>query len=271
MRMAIISSILHAEQPDIICIQENTFPVHAILYNALNKDYDDIEGGPRAGYFTSIFIKKDKKYKVEHQRIDYAGMAKSEMNRDLNIATITLQNERKLYIMTSHLESLANYEKARKNQLQIALEILLDAETDYGILCGDLNIREKEAKEVLTNLNNLYILPDDKKTTVSDVFLKLGEPKESKYTWTGKPFGQLDMKARYDRMYYTNVEGCIPIEFRLLGKDTVEDITTTAFNGPLEPSDHFGLLCTFKFSNIEKNNMDKEIRRKPVDPFQSPS
>jgi exonuclease III len=267
MRIAIISSILLAEKPDVICIQENTIPMYSIIQSSLDNHYEDIEGGPKAGYFTSIFIKRDKKYKVSHQRISFAGLARSEMKRDLNIAIIELQNTKRLMLMTSHVESLANFEKARRNQLQIALEILIDSDCDYALLCGDLNIREKEAKDVLNAVNNLYILPNKGKSAVCDAWIKCGENINTKFTWTGKPFGLPHQKARYDRIYYVNKEGITPSEFRLIGTDTVEDITTTSCKDPLQPSDHFGLLCTFKFSNNPPNDT---ITRKPVDSFLTP-
>ena len=269
MRIMIITSIMLSEKPDIICIQENTFPMYSIIKHSLEKDYKDIEeNGPNIpGYFTSIFVKKENNFQVDHLRLCFAGPAKSDMGRDLNIATIALENGKKLSLMTSHLESLKDFENKRKSQLQIALEILVDSDTDYGILCGDLNIRDQEAKEVLKTVNSMYILPKGK-SAINDAWEQTGNSIHEKYTWTGKPFGNAEWKARYDRVLYTSVDGITPVDFKLLGKDTLEDISTTQCKGPLEPSDHFGMLCTFRLDT--SHNKGGKINRKPSDPFKTP-
>ena len=269
MRIMIITSILLAEKPDIILLQENTLDMYSIIKHSLEIDYNDIEENkPKiGGYFTSIFVRKEKNYKINHQRLSFAGVAKSNMGRDLNIATITLKNEKKISLMTSHLESLKDFENTRKSQLQIGLEILVDSDSDYGILCGDLNIRDQEAKEVLKTLNSMYILPKGK-SAIEDAWVTCGSNINEKFTWTGKPFGNVNWNARYDRILYTNVDGITPVDFKLIGKDTVEDSSTTQYKGPLEPSDHFGLLCSFMLDTSP--NRGAKINRLPSDPFSTP-
>ncbi|KAL5965792.1 Tyrosyl-DNA phosphodiesterase 2 [Taenia solium] len=155
-------------------------------------------------------------------------------------------------LWTSHLESCNQFAEERKHQLKCTWEAMQAAirlgssSADAplcGILCGDLNIRDKEIKE-------LGGLPEG----MVDVWEVCGARPEAKATWDPRrnPNLQLDCPQsngpysrpptygmRFDRLHVLG-RGLHPVDFELRGLERVPGHSHF-------PSDHWAILGHFDF------------------------
>ncbi|KAL5106237.1 Tyrosyl-DNA phosphodiesterase 2 [Taenia crassiceps] len=162
------------------------------------------------------------------------------------------QTPLRVRLWTSHLESCNQFVEERKNQLKRTWEAMQDAirpgssSTDAplcGIFCGDLNIRDKEIRE-------LGGLPEG----MVDVWQVCGARREAKATWDPRrnPNLQLDHPQssgplsrppaegmRFDRMHVLG-HGLHPVDFELRGLERVPGHSHF-------PSDHWAILGHFDF------------------------
>lgn len=178
-----------------------------------------------------MLIKKYFSSTNQHTIVDFVN---SNMGRYMTKLDVT-SNAKSFTFITSHLESLKDASKERKNQLKICFDTILNEDKDkFVIFAGDLNIREQEIKELG--------IPN----TIKDAWIENGSDYNKRFTWNLEKNNNLEMpngskpKARYDRMYYRNSEkGNLKLEsFELCGTEKIEACD-------LFPSDHFGIICSF--------------------------
>lgn len=108
------------------------------------------------------------------------------------------------------------------------------------IFGGDTNLRDWEVKK-------LGGLPDG----ISDVWEMLGQPEESRYTWDTSINDNNDIpnpiRLRFDRLFLkgaANGAQLRPESMTLIG---LEKLKCDYFI-----SDHWGILCTFKYGESEE-------------------
>jgi endonuclease/exonuclease/phosphatase family metal-dependent hydrolase len=113
------------------------------------------------------------------------------MGRDMLVTTCTF-NSKPLTLVNTHLESGGEMAQQRVIQLNTALETLTTAQSGTArkavILAGDLNLREKETKEV-TRLKAVH--------DAWEVTLGASNDREHKYTWNMQLNTNYEMNAPY--------------------------------------------------------------------------
>ncbi|CAG2211938.1 TDP2 [Mytilus edulis] len=123
-------------------------------------------------------------------------------------------------LMTSHLESTKDHASERKQQLKIALEHMVSANSDQTVIFGgDLNLRDKELQE-------LKGLPEG----VFDMWQVTGSRKEAEFTWdmmrnTNLEWaGRFKPRCRFDRIYTRHCKPksvIVPKYFELVGLEKI--------------------------------------------------
>ena len=187
------------------------------------------------GYFNTILIKKHTNIKIVGE-LKITRFCGTKMERKYLLQNIKFY-ERPLTLITTHLESLKDYAHERQNQLKTCFDTMLYQDNDKNVIfAGDLNLREPELKGVGG-------LP----SSISDAWIVSGQQLDTKFTWDlklndNKQFEWGKPRARYDRMYYkcASKNPICCVDFKLVGKDRLPC--------KMFPSDHFGILATFKFS-----------------------
>uniref|UniRef100_A0AC35EWL0 Endonuclease/exonuclease/phosphatase domain-containing protein n=1 Tax=Panagrolaimus sp. PS1159 TaxID=55785 RepID=A0AC35EWL0_9BILA len=132
-------------------------------------------------------------------------------------------------IINSHLESLKDKSRQRKEQLTECLQKMernLDQNT-LVIFGGDLNIREYEVPKL--------------RPEIKDAWIAGGSNEDTKYTWDcqknrNKPHIPRSVRCRFDRIYFSGPYK--RVDFSLAGNQTIP-------NKRCFPSDHFAVLCKF--------------------------
>lgn len=231
-RITAVYQTILLKQPDVVYLQEVIQPTLAILQKKLKSKYHCLApASPPAHYFVAILVKQ--------QPHSVPGSLSSEtypgtrMGRQLVQVPLSYHGV-SLLLMTSHLESMKDYARERKTQLQTAFDIMVENQKDkVCIFGGDLNVREAEVKSVKVPKG------------VVDVWEACGADPNTRYTWDVKNNDNLDWsfpnrpQARYDRIYISPADGKLrPIRFELTGQDRLDDCGRF-------PSDHWGLWLEF--------------------------
>ncbi|XP_026084103.1 tyrosyl-DNA phosphodiesterase 2-like isoform X1 [Carassius auratus] len=224
---------------DVVLLQELVPGCLTILQNIM-KDYQVLQGS-EDGYFTAILLRKDRVQLLQSNIVKYPT---TEMGRNLLIAHVSFLGH-PLCIMTSHLESCKSNSQERLNQLRRVWKWIKEAPEDHTVIFGgDTNLRDWEVKK-------LGGLPDG----IFDVWEMLGEPEESKYTWDTSINDNKEIphsiRLRFDRLFLrAAAEGAQlrPESMTLIG---LEKLKCDYFI-----SDHWGILCTFKFEASEEQRVN---------------
>ncbi|XP_026084075.1 tyrosyl-DNA phosphodiesterase 2 isoform X1 [Carassius auratus] len=224
---------------DVVLLQELVPGCLTILQNIM-KDYQVLQGS-EDGYFTAILLRKDRVQLLQSNIVKYPT---TEMGRNLLIAHVSFLGH-PLCIMTSHLESCKSNSQERLNQLRRVWKWIKEAPEDHTVIFGgDTNLRDWEVKK-------LGGLPYG----ISDVWEMLGEPEESKYTWDTSINDNKEIPhsicLRFDRLFLrAAAEGAQlrPESMTLIG---LEKLKCDYFI-----SDHWGILCTFKFEASEEQRVN---------------
>ncbi|XP_062596386.1 tyrosyl-DNA phosphodiesterase 2-like [Saccostrea cucullata] len=228
-----ICNIIKKENPHAILLQEVTNDTLPILQQNC-PSYKIIPGGS-IEYFTAIMLKNDfvKFFAKEIQPFKNTVMMRNLLAVQCQIKGIPFT------LMTSHLESTKEYGEERKQQLKQCFEAVKAAPpTQNVIFGGDLNMRDKELKEVGG-------IPSG----VCDVWEATGSRKECLYTWdmmrnTNLVFDKFKPRCRFDRLYlrHSNPTTIKPVYFELIGLEKVKSCGKF-------PSDHWGLLSHYDILN----------------------
>lgn len=235
--LAVITHI-QTSKCDVIFLQEVVSETYNLIHSNLSDDYylteNKAESSEDQWYFTLILVKKFKMVIKNTYAINFPN---STMGRDLTIVDAKFNSGEKLMLLNTHLESMKQFSKERMEQLRVAFEKIRNSdENSTVIFAGDLNVRDSEVEKVGIPAG------------IEDIWVTLGEPKEYQFTWdltvnTNKK--NLDKKKprfRFDRVYFkTSAQKQIaPKYFRFCGTQKVPDWKCF-------PSDHFGIICEFKF------------------------
>ncbi|XP_043115990.1 tyrosyl-DNA phosphodiesterase 2-like [Puntigrus tetrazona] len=223
---------------DVVLLQE-LIPGCLTMLEKIMKDYQFIQGS-EDGYFTAILLRKDRVQFLESNIVKYPT---TEMGRNLQIANVSFLGH-PLCIMTSHLESCKPNSQERLNQLRRVWKWIKEAPQDHTVIFGgDTNLRDWEVKK-------LGGLPDG----ISDVWEMLGEPEESRYTWDTSINDNKEIpnsiRLRFDRLFLRAAavgDKIRPETMTLIG---LEKLKCDYFI-----SDHWGILCTFKFGASKEQNV----------------
>uniref|UniRef100_A0A2C9K3E7 Endonuclease/exonuclease/phosphatase domain-containing protein n=1 Tax=Biomphalaria glabrata TaxID=6526 RepID=A0A2C9K3E7_BIOGL len=138
------SMLLH-ENPEIIFLQEivNT-SLQIIKARCVNYEiFLGLEGDKPApdSYFTAILLRKDC---ASVERVTLAEFPESRMSRNLLEVQCSVKSI-PMTLLTSHLESTAEYTSERKSQLSQAFYRMNSIDKNRVVLFGgDLNLRDKE-------------------------------------------------------------------------------------------------------------------------------
>lgn len=141
-------------------------------------------------YFTQIFV-RDRPGLVFANQASRQEFSTSQMGRDCCMVSASLRGE-PIAIATAHFESLSQYSDERKQQFRWLLD-QITAFDGVFVFGGDTNLREAEVKAT------------KKAKEVSDAWVELGSPKETRFTWdlvvnTNKQMDSPSQpRARYDR------------------------------------------------------------------------
>lgn len=229
-----ISKLICSELPDLIFFQEGTIETTRIYSTLLGKNGYNLVSPQllvESPYFTLAFSKVGGTC----QRLHFKGAARSEMGRDILSYEVVINN-RATRFLSSHLESLADGQQTRTAQLEMMLDSIADFDGP-SIVAGDLNIRNKEAEQVL---NKMKKKSKDKNVPfqIFDCWESLGRNEKTKNTWVHSDPSLSHIQARYDRIY-CNGHFIRAIDFKLIGKDRMPAPVYTT------PSDHFGMIVHF--------------------------
>lgn len=183
------------EEPDVVLLQEVVELTEDILRDNLSDKYEFFSGKLYTEYYTMILVSKKTCTASSNQLIDFEN---SVMGRNLLKVKFTYKKLVDVCVMTSHLESTADFSKQRIEQLRKCFkEIESQNENSLVFFGGDLNLRDKD-------LEAIGGLPKG----INDVWLATGKRKECEYTWDMSRNTNLRWAAKYkprcrfDRLFY---------------------------------------------------------------------
>ncbi|KAK3087966.1 hypothetical protein FSP39_012910 [Pinctada imbricata] len=186
-----VCEIINKENPHVVYLQEVVESTQEVL-EARCPTYQIIPGGDRE-YFTAIMIKVGSVMYREMNVTEYPG---TRMMRNLLCVKCKYRGS-PLTLMTSHLESTAEYGTERKAQLKMAFDKMVNEPEDRTVIFGgDLNLRDKELAAVGG-------IPSG----IVDLWEETGSRPEAKYTWDmtrndNLTFnGKYKPRCRFDRLY----------------------------------------------------------------------
>lgn len=212
-----MSSVLEAEDADLICLQEVTprFLGSFLSSPWLQRNY--IVSDTAAGMTVTpygVFMAIHRRIPTPKLRL-YA--LPTNMGRRCLSATFQLEADRSLAVATVHLESMANTDM-RMAQLKIILPLLEQKEADLSLLCGDFNFAPHHCEQDVLDENKEFV----------DTWAHL-RPSDPGFTMHGSP-------VRIDRMIARTLQ---PHSIDFLGCDELNG------HPGVHPSDHKGLVATF--------------------------
>ena len=237
---------IHSKQPHAVFLQEVIPGTEKELLRKLGSSYNYYTAlKPLYGYryFVAILVLKTKdlhvRGKVESVVFRQSTMARHVIKVSVSFLGVDIE------LLTSHLESLEDYDAERKNQLSTVFKMMSEIQKKNPektcIFGGDLNLIDEEFEEVGFPLNTV------------DVWEACKLPEEHKYTWD---MGENDnrewtspknLKLRLDKTYLASCDGKVSSKsFSLVGKDRLPGCGRF-------PSDHWGLWMEF---DVHGSNCD---------------
>jgi endonuclease/exonuclease/phosphatase family metal-dependent hydrolase len=222
-------------QPDILALQELKNPsfshpgyysigtaqshcgyVALLVKNGfLNKDDDDEEENQENNLLTRVPIlwTVDDMMAVEPPMV---------------VGSMTLPNQKQLFVISCHLEPYAEGAAIRQAQLQALTQSL--PPNAMAILAGDMNVRKKE-DGIMENLH------------WKDAWKEAGSIRRHEFTWNSKTNqyheGAFQFTCRFDRVYLRNSPGVA--SFKLIANGAIPN---DELGECYYLSDHFGILTT---------------------------
>ncbi|KAF5763424.1 putative Zinc finger, RanBP2-type, endonuclease/exonuclease/phosphatase [Helianthus annuus] len=244
-RMRAIGDIIQLHNPDVICLQEVTPDIYAILQRSnwwksykCSLSFDTANTRP---YFCMQLSKLPVK-SYSCKQFSY-----SAMGRELCIAEVSAQGGTPLVVATTHLESPCPgppkwdqmYSKERVKQAQEAVAFL--KVNPNVIFCGDMNWDDK--------LDGEFPLPDG----WIDAWTELN-PKEIGWTYDTKSNPMLSANRKLQKRLDRFLVGLRDFKVEcveMVGTEAIPEVTYMKQKKggkevelPVLPSDHFGLLLT---------------------------
>ena len=240
-----ISRLVCDEAPDVIFFQEVT-PQTLLSFAPSLKPFGYNVASSVDSHSSPYFNVAFSKVNGICRRLAFSGAAASSMGRDM-IVFETVVNGRKVQVMSSHLESLADYGAAREAQLEVMLDSMQNFQGP-SIVAGDLNVRNKEAEKVLRKVAK-KTEGRSADTQLFDCWEAMGKIEGNKNTWVHGDPGLKHIQARYDRIY-CNGKSARVIGFKLIGKEVMPPPCLTT------PSDHYGMIAKFSIEKADDFSTD---------------
>jgi len=255
-RMAAIGAIIEEEKPDVIMMQEVVPEMEQLFATAKwYKRYHPSQRPRGMAYYTLLYVHKSAEILSPSDRHEFGN---SQMGRDVLSVCLNLRGK-DIVVATSHLESLTEFKAGpakdaqlavRKEQLELAQKRLhvfgkrLEGATSKApqiIYAGDMNWNDKETGT-----------PQLKPGWV-DPWPKL-YPRDPGYTYDGPRNCMLvnKFRNRLDRFFCKLAGGVRVSSIKMVGLDPIPgaEYERSVFGKmktlPVSPSDHFGLLATFR-------------------------
>eukprot|EP00401_Gymnodinium_catenatum_P052568 CAMPEP_0117543436 /NCGR_PEP_ID=MMETSP0784-20121206/45061_1 /TAXON_ID=39447 /ORGANISM="" /LENGTH=381 /DNA_ID=CAMNT_0005340217 /DNA_START=76 /DNA_END=1221 /DNA_ORIENTATION=+ len=208
-RLAGVVGQILEDQPAVVCLQEVVDPALHWLRKALDSRYEIITPTPKTHlYFVVMLVSRTQVAHVKGSRT--VPFPASKMGRQLLVADVALHGGASATFITGHLESTKECAAERKAQLKIACELVSSETADLVAFAGDLNLRDAEAKPVLSKFPHIRC-----------AWEHLGSDKGQEHTWDCSANDNCGIKGprcRFDRLYFKE-PGIAPAEFRLVGKE----------------------------------------------------
>lgn len=183
-RSKILKNYLLENDYDVIFLQEVVVDVLSYLYKDLEQKYPHIHIDLDEDFYGTCIISK---YELQNREI--LKFTNSKMRRSLLKAQVN-----DIVVATTHLESEFGKNSNKKvEQFNHSIELL--SKYDKVIFIGDTNLTPKNDKDL--------ILKD-----FTDIYLKLDNSKDNKYTYDGinNPLLSNKIRSRVDRAYSKNVQ-----------------------------------------------------------------
>ncbi|KAK6727567.1 hypothetical protein RB195_005324 [Necator americanus] len=222
-RMKAVYKIVSNLNPDFVFLQE-VVGRELPAIDRLSKLYDIYYSNKDYLYFTAILVSKS--FEVESHYVIY--YQNSGMGRTLQIVEGKI-GEQQVFLLNTHLESMKEHSKARKEQFQLCMtkihEIISTNPNCLLFFGGDLNIRDDEISNVPRGL--------------ADAWLAAGGDKGTQFTWDTRKndnkqgFGA---RTRFDRIFWYGPLS--RVKFSLAGQQRIRSCLCF-------PSDHWAVHCEF--------------------------
>ncbi|XP_005099468.1 tyrosyl-DNA phosphodiesterase 2 isoform X2 [Aplysia californica] len=236
-------SVLTQENAEVIFLQEVVERSLSIIRNRCSnyQVFVGVEGDvimPNA-YFTAVLLRKDC---TNVHYVNIADFPGSLMTRNLLEVKADVKNV-PMVLLTSHLESTAEYSAERKKQLKMAFGRVVSLPQDCTVVFGgDLNLREKELAGDSAKPLGVY-----------DLWECTGKRPEAKHTWdlmrndNKQLGGKFQPRCRFDRLYarHSKPVSLKPVYFELVGIQRLASCRRY-------PSDHWGILAHFNIQGTAK-------------------
>jgi tyrosyl-DNA phosphodiesterase 2 len=253
-RLAGIAAIVAAERPHVLCLQEVTPNIEALL--RASPFWADFDASPAPGgapYYSLLLLRhlNPGAQRVAFQRGSFQN---SGQGRDLTRGGLALGGGLRLVAATAHLESYlgpdATSSRERVEQMRESLRAL-DADASSGsfggignvLFAGDTNWDDAEDGDLGTLLPPGWL----------DSWRAL-HPGQAGYTYDATANGMLmgSLRKRLDRVL-VRLRDYEPAEARMVGTTPLPGVSYDKQfrNGgskrlPVLPSDHFGLVFTMR-------------------------
>ncbi|KAK5964631.1 Tyrosyl-DNA phosphodiesterase [Trichostrongylus colubriformis] len=222
-RMKAVYKIINNLNPDFVFLQEVVTRELATI-DRLSKLYNIFYSNKDYLYYTAILVSKVFEVK-QHEVIHYQN---SGMGRTLQIIEGKI-GEQRVFLLNTHLESMREHSKARKEQFQICMRKIQELISRHPncllFFGGDLNIRDDEVANVPRG--------------VADAWLAAGAKKDTEFTWdTRKNDNKHSFGARnrFDRVFWYGPLS--KVKFALAGQQRIRSCLCF-------PSDHWAVHCEF--------------------------
>lgn len=249
-RMKGVGVLIQEYSPDVICFQEVTPNIYAILKkSSWWKEYCcsiSDENAFRGAYFCMLLSKLPVK------AFSSASFSNSVMGRELIMADVDIGAHKKFVVATTHLESPCPspptwnqmFSAERVAQAKEAINLLKDSRN--VVFCGDMNWDDK--------LDGAFPLPSG----WLDAWAEL-RPGEDGFTYDTKAnkmlTGNRTLRKRLDRIV-CNLRDFNLCSIEMIGMEAIPGLSYTKEKKtkkelqklvlPVLPSDHFGLLFTIR-------------------------
>ena len=275
-RTRLLEELISNVAPDVVALQEVVEDVASELAEpdgVLGSQYHcfrEPDMRPLKTYGTCLLVSKKRWPKVEASALHHSPLPRTEMDRSLFVADLTLSDQVHLVFGTVHLESplgpastAKGNAAARQAQLSFALDRMEDIATAAGcsnslvVLAGDFN-RISEAEDSWIN------------SPWNDVWLKL-RPEQSGYTYDCEENRLAhDYRSRLDKVIFRGFRAATNVgdsgasdnhdgDYKMMA-ESIEMIgvpppnivpvdpmsTPPRVELPFTASDHFGLLAKFQ-------------------------
>ena len=242
-RAGAVCDFILERKPHIVFLQEVIPSTLGLLHTRLGSHYSiHVSHRLTFQYFPVMLVTKRNRRIVVDGSLGVFDFDGSTMGRHLLQLFVKVCGV-PLALYTTHLESMKDFSRERKDQLSQCFEFIKEQNELFSRTCvfgGDLNLRDEELKAVGGPLPNMV-----------DVWEACGGGEEDRYTWDIANNDNINWKypnkprCRFDRLYLCPGNGpFVKMQsFELVGKERLPRIGRF-------PSDHWGMWSVFEVSEI---------------------